>query len=156
MATRGSAILALLRILSAKRPVELWITSCLGAGKNDQDWGCLLTRVPTTPLDTARASFIFGSLGYTRQICYGLGHEEFDFKYAWPFCDANVSRKHMKALFAPMFTHVEDTLCIPGIHVNDKLSKDPEGWLREQIDRFAPHQMGDAKDFEKVSNGDNA
>jgi hypothetical protein len=145
MEKRGSAILALLRILSAKRPVELWVASCMDA--NGCDWGCVLSRVQTTPLDTATSSFIFGSLSYTRRLCYGIGEKEFNFKGLWGFDDDNVSRKHMKALFAPLFEHVEETLCIPGMNSQDKLVKNPEAWITEQIQRFAPHEAGDQKDF---------
>ena len=147
MQKRGSAILALLRILSAKRPVELWLGSVMDSNYND--WGCVLTRINTTPLDIATASFIFGSLAFTRRICYGLGGAEFNFKGFWAFGNHNIERKNMKACFKPAFEHIDtkDMLCIPGMHSMDKTVSDPEGWIREQIQRFAPHESGDNLDF---------
>jgi hypothetical protein len=145
MQKRGAAILALLRLLTARRPVELWLTSVMDS--NVYDWGCVLVRIETTPLDIATSSFVFGSLGFTRMICYGIGEQEFNFAGRWGFNSGNVSRKHMKELYRPKFEHVEEMLCIPGMNSKDKLVTNPDKWIHEQLKRFAPGFMGDDIDF---------
>jgi len=143
---RGAAILALVRILSSKRPVELWVSSMTGAdlgNGRDRDGGICLARLDTSPLDLARAAYILTSAGFPRRLCYSINEKEFNFGGGWAFGNAATERNAFKALLEPVFPHVVDMLAIPALHGHDEMASEPEKWVEKMLHTYAPHLVGD-------------
>lgn len=140
---RGISILALVRALSQRRPVELWLTAGLGADSDRN--ACFITvKVDTAPLDLAHAAHALSHVGFPRHLLYGLGRGEFNFYGGWPFSGGALTRQQMEACLAPAFTHVTETLCLPGIHVKDPCLEDPKAWLAKQISDHDPIALSEA------------
>ena len=135
---RGIAILALTRALSARRPVELWIGSVFQCHR--QHWATAIARIDTAPLDLASAAYTMCSASYTRRACYGIG-QTVGFDGGW-FLSPDFERKWMKDLFQPVFPHVDEMLCIPGMAISDASVNDPERWIDEKVAQYAPMLMG--------------
>ena len=140
---RGAAILALVRALSARRPVELWMTSGLDAD-NLRNAVFISVKIDTAPLDLAHASHAMTHVGFPRQLLYGLARGDFGFSGQWPFGHGALTRAQMEACLAPAFAHVTETLCLPGIHVDDPMLTDPQGWLAREIAAHDPLALVDA------------
>lgn len=124
---RGAAILALCRVLSARRPVELW-AGCMtdSEGKN----ACaMFARIDTSPLDLAHAAFAMVSPAYPRQMLYSLARGLKGFQGHWPYSDHNASRVHMADIIRPAFPHIGELLAIPAIHMADDIATNPEAWI---------------------------
>lgn len=139
---RGVAILALVRALSQRRPVELW--ACAGLDADNYRNACFVTvKIDTAPLDLAHAAHCLTHVGFPRQILYGLALE-FGYSGHWPFGQNALTRSQMEAVCAPAFSHVSETLCLPGVHANDENLKDPEGWLARQIAEHDPIALREA------------
>lgn len=80
---RGAAILALVRVLSARRPVELWAGASL-------DWqlkqACaVFFRLDTAPLDLARAAHLLTHPSVPRGMCYGHLMTHYGAQGSWAF-----------------------------------------------------------------------
>jgi hypothetical protein len=133
MERRGAAILALVRVLSTRRPVELWAGSFLQGGPAGMDACAFFARIDTAPLDLARAAHVLSSQSMPRQIGFALGYALGGFQGRWPYVNDKVSRPLMKDIFLPAMPHVTDALCVPGAHLNDPMSKNPEAWLEETL-----------------------
>lgn len=136
---RGACVLALVRILSARRPVELWAGTVLDAYLNN--WVTVMCKVEAAPLDLAVAAHVLTGAGFPRRLCYGISNE-CEYRGHWGFDNEDVSRKYMKPLFEPAFPHVVDMLCIPGLHLDNPLVTNPEKWLDETVKKYAPHLLG--------------
>ena len=140
---RGVAILALVRALSQRRPVELW--ACSGLDADGCKNACFLTvRIDTAPLDLARAAYCLTNVGFPRRILYGLASGEFGFNGHWPFGRGRLSRSEMEACLAPAFQHVTQTLCIPGAHMSNEALDNPEAWLAKEIAEHDPIALREA------------
>lgn len=134
MARRGAAILALVRALSAKRPVELWAMGGLDATNGAV---YIAARIDTTPLDLSLAAFALCHAAFSRQLCFGIG-ESVGYGGSWPYRKGGNHRAYMSEIIKPAFDHVAETLCIEPMHINDIISKNPEKWISEQIERLSP------------------
>jgi hypothetical protein len=136
---RGASILALTRILSAKRPIELWV----GAGLNKGLGGAyVFSKVNTSPLDLATSAFALCAQSFVRRLCYASICAGMGSSGSWPFCNYGFASKNMEKIIAPAFTHTTETLCIPGAHVNDPTIRNPEAWLADQIAKHMPQELG--------------
>lgn len=138
---RGAAILALVRILSALRPVTLYAGTIVGsahAGTNKDGLLGTFTRIETSPLDLARAAFLLAHPGAARAIGYGVSMHEFkgDGSYIpWSFGDANAARKYGPEALARVFPGTE-LLYLPSVFAKDASIKEPEKWLLENVNKF--------------------
>ena len=130
---RGAAILALTRVLTSRRPVELWAGAIVGADA-DQNGVAMFTRIDTAPLDLAHAAFAMVSPAFTRQMLYSLARGAYGFGGSWPYgADANASRLFLADIMRPALPHVADVLAIPAAHSNDKISANPEQWIESTL-----------------------
>lgn len=133
---RGAAILALVRILSARRPVELWAGAFTGAdaGRN----GCaMFARIDTSPLDLARAAFAMVSPAYPRRALYALARTR-GFSGGWPYGSHDASRRFLDDIVRPAFPHMGDVLAIPAAHEHDAIHRDPVGWIEGTLAALDP------------------
>ena len=144
---RGIAILALTRALAAHRPVELWALDFGAADEGGSSFGrssksnavCVAAKIETSPLDLAAASYALTHPAFVRQVLFGLETHYHDFVGGWPFSLGRaLTRMEMEMLLRPVFTHVQETLALPGLHLADQSMNDPEGWLRKQLAEHDP------------------
>lgn len=141
IARRGAAILALVRLLSMRRPVELWAGVMTSAAPHEENLCGVYAKIETTPLDVATAAFVMTHPGFSRRLCYAIADREAGYRSHWPYSDNKVSRGNMQAICAQAFTHATETLCIPPAHADDKINADPEGWIEARLAELAPTQL---------------
>jgi len=133
---RGAAILALVRILSTRRPIELWAGTMLDAD-NRRSAVHTFARIETSPLDLATACFALVHPAFSRHLCYGLACLH-GFAGGWPYGAHARHRPHMAAILAPAFTHATQTLCLPPLHAADQSCTNPEAWLEQRLAELSP------------------
>jgi hypothetical protein len=150
---RGAAILALVRALSAHRPIELWAmdfgsaddssSGSYGAlSRNKSNCVCVAAKIETSPLDLSSACYALTHPAFVRQVLFSLEEKYHDFRGGWPFrLNRALTRHEMEVLIAPMWTHVAETLCLPGLHVADESMTDPEAWLKRQLSEHDPLKL---------------
>jgi hypothetical protein len=136
---RGAAILALVRILAGRRPVELWAVSQVGA----KDSGCATVgaRIDTTPLDLGTAAFALTHPGFPRRLCYSMARK-YGFSGSWPYNrGGGESRDCMVDMLRPAMPHVTECLFMPGMHVEDSAANEPELWIEQKLAELMPHDL---------------
>lgn len=133
---RGAAILALVRVLSASRPVELWAGSTLDADSMQNAY-VAMARIETAPLDLATAAHCLVSPSFDRGLGHQIGFAKYDYAGDWPFGSHTIAQTHCQQLLAPGFPHVSEALCIPPVLTDDIIVKNPEKWIAAQLTRYA-------------------
>lgn len=139
---RGAAILALVRVLSARRPVELWAGAILAAGPHPSqapalDASATFCRIETAPLDIACAANILTHVSSLRRVVWAAASAH-GYNGQFPFNAYQRHSDHQSELLAPAFAHTSEALHLPRLKSSDELSiKDPAKWIETQIERFA-------------------
>ena len=134
---RGAAILALVRALSAIRPVELWagVSATPYSKRNAGAWH-VFARIETAPLDLARAAHFLVSTAVSRAILYGIIHKqagnEKDDGLHWPYNDHNFSRGRGREILGRVIGSDEIFYIAPP-YVEDALVNKPDAWLADAI-----------------------
>jgi hypothetical protein len=138
LARRGAAILALVRILAGRRPVELWACTMVG-GYNPRSCVTTATRIETAPLDLGQAAFALTHPAFLRRIGFAVsGH---GFEGHWPYNLQATSREIMAEIIKPALSHVGEALCIPGMYFHDPAANEPEAWLAEKLEQLLPRDL---------------
>ena len=130
MQRRGAAILALVRAISSRRPVELWTGTGLGtpSGAVWQFW-----RINTAPLDLARAAFLLAHPAATRGLQYGIGYRDHNFTGRWPYGRGVVDGDAYRGIIARALPHIGECIAVPAAHVRDETVSDPIAWIKEKV-----------------------
>lgn len=137
---RGIAILALTRALSAHRPIELWAGDFGDSRGTDAVF--IAAKIETSPLNLAEASYALTHPAFVRNVLFGLETKHHDFTGGWPFrLNRALTRLEMEVLLAPLFSHVTETLCLPGLHVADESMTNPLQWLKRQLAEHDPLKL---------------
>jgi hypothetical protein len=136
---RGAAILALVRILAGRRPVELWAVSQVDA--NDKGCATVGARINTTPLDLGTAAFALTHPAFPRRLCYGIARKH-GFTGSWPYHRSmGESRDFMVDMLRPAMPHMAECLFMPGMHVKDQAADEPELWIEQKLAELMPHDL---------------
>jgi len=130
VAQRGAAILALVRLLSQRRPIELWVGAGLNRGTNAT---LVFTRLDTAPLDLARAAHMLTAETVSRGLCYGLCKVGAKTDGGFPFGDIDRWRKHGRDILSRAIAHSSEVLFIPPVFANDKAINRPAEWLSDML-----------------------
>lgn len=137
IAARGAAALALVRILSMRRPVELF-AGCSTEGREGTKLHISpIVKIDSTPLDLARAAYALTSPEFLRRVMFGMCHHMGAKKHIF-------APEHYfgRAAFAPALGEGELLLLPPMIGApsySDALAwNDPERWIAEKIRAAAP------------------
>lgn len=134
---RGAAILALVRGLSAIRPVQLWAgVSATPQGKGGAGAWHVYTRIETAPLDLARAAHFLVCPAVARAMLYGIiykasGNEK-EMGLRWPYGDHKFSRENGREIVGRVMGG-DDVFYIAPPFVEDELVNKPEAWLADAI-----------------------
>lgn len=139
IAKRGAAILALVRILSTRRPVELWAGTGLDAdGRKNSVW--TFAKIETAPLDLATAAHVLTHASFPRILCYEISRQHHGYTGGWPYGAGPKMqfRPHLSAIVAPAFTHTAQTLCLPPLFMADESVNYPEKWIEARLSELSP------------------
>lgn len=129
---RGTAILALARILSSLRPVTIWLGAGLsGGGKTDGSSAWF--QIDSAPLDLARAAFQISSGGVPRGMLYTFLQKQFGCGGGWPLHDVDRWRKMAPRFLAHWFEG--EILFVPPVFTADDFKK-PEVWLERMVKQY--------------------
>jgi hypothetical protein len=139
---RGIAALALARILSMKRPVELWVGASTVSDKRDR-YMAPLVRIDTAPMDLSHAAFAIISPLFTRRIQFAI------MRAMGPslqnLSPSTNARTAPTAAMATAFPDAEMLIVPPLVgspKTGDALAwTDPEQWILQQIERAAPEML---------------
>jgi hypothetical protein len=131
---RGAAILALVRALSAKRPVSLHVVAGLQEKSSNV---AIAIRVDTAPLDLARAAWLLGAPEVLRQVFFNVLHSvsEQPGRYIpWIFGDHGWSQKNLGPSLLP-FIGAEKHITTPGIVSGGAFSSDADAaaWVAKAV-----------------------
>jgi hypothetical protein len=146
---RGVAILALVRALSAHRPIELWAidfgSADDGLSGRKSNAVCCGAKIETSPLDLSTACYALTHPAFVRNILFSLEEKHHDFRGGWPFrVNRALTRMEMEMLLRPVMTHTAETLALPGLHLADQSMTDPEAWLKRQLLEHDPLVLDEA------------
>lgn len=130
--SRGVAILALCRKLSAVRPVELHLFAEMG----DSGIGLFPTiQLDTSPLDLPTATYALTHPAFLRKLCFAwAGQHQWQGRWAWGM---SPSSQQAQAKTREALGLEEQDLLIPGAFNNDKNVRKPVEWVNEQLARYA-------------------
>lgn len=133
---RGAAVLALARILSMRRPVELYVSFMSSLGEKDT---AVLTRIDTAPLDLAHAAFAMTSPMFMRRVCFAIA-EDMGGGSSFP----PLRRGALAEIAAQAFGEGQ-TILVDGIRNSDaQVVADPQKWIIDRIRETAPEMLSDA------------
>jgi hypothetical protein len=143
IAKRGALVLALVRILQARRPVNLYVTAGLSAGadgrEDEQDDASFITcRIDTAPLDLARAGYMLGSADWRYwgfATAHAVGFDPTTQWGTWPFGKGTAHRPYMREIFAGILPE-SDLLIVNSMHLKDSDLKDPGAWLDRMLAEY--------------------
>lgn len=135
---RGALILALVRALSATRPVELWCGgSTFPHGKDNANYH-IWWRMDTAPLDLARAAHIMTQPSVSRGLLYATLSAEAKVDggtLSWPYRNHQWSRANMRPVLSRVIGS-DDMLCIAAPHLQDRLVDQPEAWFADMLKTY--------------------
>lgn len=143
---RGAAILALVRILSSRRPVTLWAGYCLRERDRCDDLHVGAIRIDTSPMDLTRAAHMLTH----QSIARGFGirpcvidrttlNNGIDNGDGLPVglsvgdVHRNASERFIRDTFN---TGGADVFIIGGAYLDDPLIKNPVAWIQKQVLAF--------------------
>ncbi|MCS0459310.1 hypothetical protein K8R51_12040 [Rhizobium favelukesii] len=142
LARRGATLLAFVRIMSAQRPVNLYV-AVAHSPHSAQEHECVgvAVRVDTSPLDLARASYALSGAAFPRQMMYSAAIHETKCRNtdSLPFAygDINFYRANLHAFWSRFVSvDTEETAVIGPLYLTDDFA-DPEKWLREMVGKYA-------------------
>lgn len=127
---RGAAVLALVRILSAHRPVELWAGAGLDAdSQTNASW--TFCRIETAPLDLAHAAFILTHAATLRRVFWACACAH-GFQGHSPYGQGqrHATEAITRQLIAPAFSHVQNLIVLPRLTYD---APEPVQWIRNQL-----------------------
>lgn len=129
---RGSAILALSRIISSTRPVTIWVGAGLSEGRGTSGVTAWF-QLDAAPLDLARAAFQMSSAGVPRGMIYPYLNEVWGAGGGWPLRHADTWRRMAPKYLAQWFEG--EILFVPPVFEQDEF-KDPAKWLEGMLKQY--------------------
>jgi hypothetical protein len=139
---RGAAILALVRILSATRPVSLYIgaQALPYCDAHKLTSRAVVARLDSAPLDLARAAHLLCATGVSRQMAYGFicsdgGTRGDDTGLGWGYDSEAFQRKHGKEYWQRSLG-IGEMLYIAAPYLTDDIVTAPEKWLKQMIAEY--------------------
>lgn len=140
---RGTAILALVMVLSQSRPISLHSVSILDGHIDESGESVLCTRIETAPLDLSMATYALTSAGFARRMNYSISYKLDKSGGCWP---TNFRYGHPTGggyydyLAATLSPDPNQTLVIGAAQLNDQLITAPVAWINDQVRRFTQDQ----------------
>jgi hypothetical protein len=136
MAKRGAAILALVRALSAVRPVELWAILAIGTN-GVRATACV--RLDTSPLDLARAGHVLTHPSVPRALAYDTIQERLldgSWDGQWAFGNVDTHRHSARDTYIAALNPGSEALYVPPVYAHDESITDPVAWLKKHLAEY--------------------
>lgn len=145
---RGAAMLALVRILSEQRPVDLW--ACVTYGSTNE-MNALLIRLETMPLDLGRAAHMLVKLQSAAMYGHSvlaqiLGHNPGSWSYGTP----ELERRYCGEIFKRFLHPNSDILYVPAAYSRDDNISNPAKWLADMIQKYGGDTVERSDDSEDM------
>jgi len=136
---RGAAVLALVRMLTAVRPVVVYGVGGLSALQNTGESAFAMIRMDD-PLDLSRAAFFLAHPAAQRGLLYQAIHHKvaaLPCGGSWPYGNVDKYREHGAKLYAAAVgADPADCLFLPPVFMKDELLTQPVKWLRDMLARY--------------------
>lgn len=138
---RGAAVLALVRILSAARPVSLYGVGGLGCVTGTEDSAFCMIRLET-PIDVSRAAFFLSRPAAQRGLLYRVVHHKVvaDGRYCdghWPYRNVDTYRTHGAKLYSGAIgADPLDCLFLPPVFLSDDTITNPVKWIKDMLAQY--------------------
>ena len=133
---RGAAVLALTRVLSAVRPVEVYV----GCGTTRRSFtggtAFIAAKLDTAPLDLAHAAWALCGVGFLRQVVFST------LEAVFPCLPIPPMRESVAEVAAAMLPHGTHVIAVGGV-VSD-VTRNPAAWIEARIREAAPEVLGEA------------
>ncbi len=132
---RGSAMLALARILAPQRPVELYVCTTFG---RTLTMNAVLCRVETMPLDLGRACYMLTNLG---DMSMG-GHEVIRHMRAdhdpgsWSYGTPDLERRYCGEIFRRFLWPDSEMLYVPAMFSSDLGGGNYYQWIKNMLVKY--------------------
>lgn len=133
MAKRGAAMLALVRLLTNTRPVELWAACPIGGHKVR---ATALIRIDTSPLDLARAAHILTHASVSRALGFSVLDHTFlggSWGGGFPLGDLEQHKQTAVETYRQVVSPGSDVLYIPPANKTDASLNEPVTWLKNML-----------------------
>lgn len=150
---RGASILALVRMLAAVRPVELYIGFSTNIHESTTQKKTSahyeMVRIDTTPLDLARAAFLLADPAAARVALYSTACEAVkapstNVSINWGYRDVSLSRRRFADAVSRMFGDGSETAYLAPPFVNDATKDNAEAFIREKLLEYGGTPIADA------------
>lgn len=141
---RGTCVMALALAMNNIRPVELY-TICIG--KAGTHTGGIVCKIPTKPLDIARAALMLCDPLYYRQLAFGAIREQCKSRETylqWPWDCVPTHSNHAPLMRALLDMSEEDVFITGGYVTDELMKKNPIQWVKNMI---ALHQGTANQDY---------
>lgn len=158
---RGAAMLALTRLLSNVRPVELWTCITYGGAHGEKKGTAgpvlkmIAVKIETTPLDVARAAAAIcqasnmASTGYhiTREINGGWDGGARGWAYGVPEIERRYAGEILRRIVSPGSLAVYVPAGMAGARGDGaELLGNPEAWLRHMLKKYGGAAVADSEE----------
>lgn len=146
---RGAAITALVRMLSAIRPISLYVgcSVTLGGTKNATHVFC---RMDTAPIDLARTAHMLTHASVSRSMFYGTayrraGADKHASSLHWPYAAGpELIRAHAHEILSRAIPEATESLYIGAAFERDECIDQPERWLQTMLERHGGQPVTEA------------
>lgn len=148
MKQRGIALLAIARLLTITRPLEIYVGTAVGAAlANGKECHGVYTRIETSPLDLARACYGITGAAYPRGGCFEYIYNEKPESHRvdslpWGFGDANLQRKNELELISQCFPG-RDVFLVPAMFAEDPSLNNTDQWIRAALKKYGGEMFQD-------------
>lgn len=132
---RGTAILALVRLLATRRPISLWIMTNLDTSEHGVAI-CQMVKVETAPLDLARAAYMLCHVSVARSLMYSKASKEHGSSLTTPYNTGWESWRTIGAERCSAALGGQEVLFIPPTFLHDPIAGDATGWLEEMLKKY--------------------
>jgi hypothetical protein len=134
---RGAAMLALVRLLSNTRAIELWTCTTYGGTGLLKMIAC---KIDTQPLDVARASYVLcgRSLAMPGYFVNGAemgSHTSLGGVSGWAYGVPELERKWAGEILRRIINPGMEMVYLPAAHLSD--IREPEAWVRDMLARYS-------------------
>lgn len=148
---RGSAVLALVRVLGAVRPVTVYMVAGGGSHNGDKAPAAFVMVRMDSPMDVSRAAFFLGHPGAGRGLAYSVMGKAVDPKRAdiytgsWAWGSNQKYVQHAPAIYANAIgADVNECLYLAPPHLSDPAIENPSQWVLDMLAAHGGAPMADA------------
>lgn len=146
---RGGAITALVRLLSAVRPVSLYVGCSVTPGQTS-DAIHVFCRMDTAPIDLARTAHMLTHASVARSMFYGLAYQRHgsskdENMLRWPYgAGPAIIRERAHEILSRAIPEATESLYIGAAFETDDCIDKPEKWLTTMLERHGGQPVTEA------------